>query len=54
MVEASGNTDPYDNMGREEIRENLSAIAERHLEARHTYKSLRVDASKDMNVWQSA
>ena len=53
MVEAS-NTDPYDNMSREEIKENLSALAERHLEARHTYRSLRVDASKDMNIWQTS
>ena len=53
MVEAS-NTDPYDSMSREEIKENLSALAERHLEARHTYRSLRVDASKELNIWQTS
>jgi hypothetical protein len=53
MVQAAG-ADSYDNMGREEIKNQLCAMAERHLEARHTYKSLRVDASKDMNIWQSS
>ena len=49
MVEA--NADPYESMSREEIKENLSALAERHIEARHTYRSIRVDASNDLNIW---
>ena len=54
MVEATAsNADPYDSMSREAIRENLSALAERHIEARHTYRSIRVDASKDLNIWQT-
>ena len=52
MVEATA-ADPCDNMSREEIKNHLLALAERHVEARSTYRSLRVDASKELNVWQS-
>ena len=54
MVEAASASDAYDSMSREQIRDALCAMAERHLDARHTYKSLKVDASKELNVWQSA
>lgn len=52
MVQAS--VDPYDNMSREQIRDHLCAMAERHLEARQSYSSLRVDPSKDLNIWQGS
>jgi len=51
MVEAA-NTDPCDSMSREEIKDYLCAIAERHIVAAPTYKSIKTDASKDLNVWQ--
>ena len=51
MVEAAG-SDPCDNMSREEIKNHLLAIADRHLEACESYNSLKVDASKELNIWQ--
>jgi len=53
MVEAAGGADPYESMTREQIRDHLCEMAERHIEARNTYRSLRTDASKDLNIWQA-
>ena len=48
MVEA----DPWEMKSRDQIRDDLIALAERHVAARGTYKTLKIDESKDMTVWQ--
>ena len=37
-----------------QIRDELIALAEQHIDARMTYKSLKVDAKTDQNIWQGA
>ena len=51
MVEAV-NEDPCDSMSRDEIKDYLIAMAERHIAAAHTYKSIKTDPSKELNIWQ--
>ena len=50
MVEASS-ADPCDNMSRVEIKDYLLAMADRHIEAKSGYQSLRVDAALGLNIW---
>ena len=52
MVQAAS-TDPCDNMSMQEIKDHMSAIAEQHLAARESYRSIRTDTSKNLNVWQT-
>ena len=51
MVEATG-ADPCDSMSREEIKNHLCAIADRHIAAMPTYTSIRTDPSKDLLISQ--
>ena len=50
MVQAAG-ADPTDNMTRDQIKDYVIAMAERHVAARETYSSLKTDANKNLNVW---
>ena len=47
MVQAAA-TDPCDNMSPQEIRDHMTAVAERHIAARESYRSTRTDASKNL------
>ena len=47
MVEAAA-ADPCDNMSPQEIKDHMSAIAEQHIAARESYRSIRTDASKNL------
>ena len=51
MVEAAG-ADPCDNMTREQIRDHLVQMADRHLAARESYKVLKADQAKQLFIWQ--
>ena len=51
MVQAVAPVD-YESMSRDEIKENLIALAEKHIAARTTYKSIRSDAAKGIEIWQ--
>ena len=51
MVEATV-SDPCDAMSREEIKNHLIAMADRHIEASATYKELKVDAGSEMRISQ--
>ncbi len=53
MVESNA-ADPCDNMTREQIRDHLQEMAERHIAARESYKSLKADAAKELYIWQGA
>ena len=52
MVEAAA-ADPCDNMSAQEIKDHMTAIAEQHIAARESYRSIRTDASKNLNIWQT-
>ena len=47
MVQAAA-TDPCDNMSPQEIKDHMTVIAENHLAARESYRSIRTDASKNL------
>ena len=49
MVEATA-TSPYDSMTATQIKEHLTALAERHIADRLSYRQLRHDAAKDLDV----
>ena len=48
MVDA----DPWEMKSRDQIRDDLIALAERHVAARGTYKTLKIEEAKDMTIWQ--
>ena len=48
MVEAVPATT---EQSREQIRDELIELAEKHVAARETYKSLKTDAKMDLAIW---
>ena len=53
MVEARP-ADLCDNMSRDQIKQHLLDMADRHIHQRESYKSIQTDAKTDLNIWLGA